>query len=134
MNLQVKNENKSRKKSRVRPIFDFDTNKKDKATQMRRYRACNPDYINEERLRRKIRCRKKKERIVKILGGKCKRCEYSRNIASLELHHPDGRIERDIGRSYLGWSWERIEREVIPFVELFYANCHREIENPELAI
>jgi transcription elongation factor Elf1 len=72
--------------------------------------------------------RNKKERLVKIFGGKCSICGYSTYIGALDFHHLDPK-KKDFALSVKGlaYSWESILREAQKCV-LVCKNCHAEVE------
>ena len=77
-------------------------------------------------LRRKIR-------LIRDLGHRCKRCGYERNLAALEFHHSDPAAKLfslDL-RSLSNRSWQAIAREALK-CELLCSNCHKETHNPHL--
>ncbi|MBI4447784.1 hypothetical protein HY643_02295 [Candidatus Woesearchaeota archaeon] len=80
--------------------------------------------------RREIRLK-----VIKSLGGHCKRCGYDKYPEVLEFHHRDP-AQKDFNISKKGHcrSWKRVEKE-IKKCDLLCANCHREIhvENRRLA-
>ena len=69
------------------------------------------------------RGRKKIERAVKYLGGKCVECGYDKHICSLDFHHKDPTQKSKNFSSKQGWSWERLKEE-IDKCELLCKNCH----------
>lgn len=93
---------------------------------MRNYRKTHKDMRNRQKNRRA-----KKQKVIEYMGSKCRNCGYDRNMAVLELHHPNG--DKDYrGTRYVSWSWKRIMEEVIPKTILLCTNCHREEHNPTL--
>jgi hypothetical protein len=102
------------------------------------YYKLHPEYKKIAADKKKALLRKKKRKIVELLGGRCSNpncaCPdgYSRCIAALELHHPDETTKNENFNNYLAMSMERIIKEVLPIVVLFCSNCHQEHHNPEL--
>lgn len=64
-----------------------------------------------------------KEKTVKYLGGKCKKCGYNKHLAALEFHHTSDNKDFNIGKS-LNRSWSYIKKE-LDKCELLCSNCHR---------
>ncbi|VVB52085.1 Uncharacterised protein [uncultured archaeon] len=75
----------------------------------------------------KNRAREQKKKAVKLLGGKCSRCGYSRCLGALEFHHtePENKI-RDV-HDFRFYNWEAFWFEAKKCI-LLCANCHREEE------
>jgi hypothetical protein len=97
------------------------------------YRKKHPENNkNYDKIRNGIRL--KKVEVVRLLGGKCCICGYHKNLAALELHHPDGTTKSESFTYYRKLSLERIIKEILPFVILVCSNCHREIHNPDFNI
>lgn len=70
---------------------------------------------------------------VKLLGGKCTKCGYNKNLSALEFHHRDPE-EKEFGldvRRFANNSIEKVTPEVGK-CDLLCANCHRELHNPEM--
>lgn len=69
---------------------------------------------------------KRKEKMVKILGGKCQLCGYDKCITALDFHHINGDDKQiNIGGSY-NRSWKSLSNE-IKKCWLLCCRCHREI-------
>lgn len=78
---------------------------------------------NRKRLQR---ARENKKRAIKIMGGACQECGYSRCTAALEFHHKDGtKKERNISQECLA-TWSRLVEE-IKKCRLLCSNCHKEL-------
>lgn len=77
----------------------------------------------ENEYKRKLR-RRKKERAIQLLGGKCQLCGYEKCMGSLDFHHTSDK-EDELARM---WSrpWKMIEVELKKCI-LLCANCHREL-------
>lgn len=67
--------------------------------------------------------KKQKLRAVEYKGGECQHCGYKKSVAALEFHHKDP-TEKD-PQWRMGWSWERLQKEIDKCI-LLCANCHRE--------
>lgn len=76
---------------------------------------------------------KKKLQLIELLGGKCEKCGYDKNIAAFDFHHRDGYEKNfEIKIQYLNWKDDdEILEEAIKCM-LLCANCHRELHNPHL--
>ena len=76
--------------------------------------------------RRNFRHRELKERLVRLLGGKCEVCGYSRCLAALEFHHRNPKTKRfSLGTAPVNMPWEKLVREAEK-CSILCANCHRE--------
>ena len=64
---------------------------------------------------------------VKLLGGKCVLCGYSKCLESLHFHHldPSNKIS---GPARIGSQTEKFIKEIKKCI-LLCANCHSEVEN-----
>lgn len=72
--------------------------------------------------------RKKKERLVRIFGGKCERCGYNKYIGALDFHHKDPRKKLfSLSVKGLCYSWSVLLREASKCM-LLCKNCHAEIQ------
>lgn len=70
--------------------------------------------------------KKRKARIVDLLGGKCTACGLVDDPVIYDLHHLNPE-EKDVGiGEILDFKWETIEKELQKCV-LLCANCHRKI-------
>lgn len=91
------------------------TAKEKKAKKLRSVRKCQTKMRKE-----------RKQKLVDLLGGKCKYCGYDKYIGSLQFHHLR---DKDFSISYwLLGKWERVLKE-IKKCELVCANCHGEIHH-----
>ncbi len=72
---------------------------------------------------------KKKEKLVKLFGGKCSRCGYCRYVGALDFHHKNP-MRKNFSLSVKGlcYSWNIILKEAQKCV-LLCKNCHAELEN-----
>ncbi len=73
---------------------------------------------------------KRKEKLVKMLGGCCKRCGYKKSLAALSFHHidPSTKVFDLSHNGNLLHSWEEVVKEALK-CELLCLNCHSEIHN-----
>ena len=67
--------------------------------------------------------KEKKTKAVDFKGGKCQTCGYHKSVAALEFHHLDP-TQKD-PQYRMGWSWERLQKELDKCI-LLCSNCHRE--------
>lgn len=90
-------------------------NKKD------RWRCGKCRYESQQRSIKSV-----KQKVVTVLGGKCRVCGYSKCLEALEFHHadPSGK-ERNVSK--FPSSYPRALQEAKKCV-LLCANCHREVE------
>lgn len=71
--------------------------------------------------------------LIQKLGGKCCKCGYDRNITALEFHHKDPETksfnldQRKISNTKLDILLEEVDKCI-----LVCANCHRELEHPDM--
>jgi len=68
----------------------------------------------------------KKQRAIKLMGGKCEVCRYNRCIACMDFHHKDPAQKDSDLKHLLCKKWEYIERE-IQKCRLLCCRCHREL-------
>lgn len=70
--------------------------------------------------------RRKKQKAVDYLGGKCQRCGYDRCLDALEFHHKDP-SEKEFSPAYviMRRKWDIAKKE-LDKCELLCSNCHRE--------
>jgi len=73
------------------------------------------------------RMKKRKQKLLEILGGGCSKCGYSKCIAALEFHHT-GNKEDHLAHIIKNSSEEKALKEVKGCI-LLCANCHRELHN-----
>ena len=71
--------------------------------------------------------RKRKEKLVKVLGGCCAKCGYEKSIRALSFHHKDPSTKCfDISSNgHLLQEWEIVLKEVLK-CQLLCLNCHAE--------
>jgi len=76
--------------------------------------------------------RKRKEKLVKILGGKCTKCGYNKSITALSFHHvnPKNKSFDISGNGSLLKDWNILLTEAMKCV-LLCLNCHAELHNDE---
>ena len=80
-----------------------------------------PDETDGRQYRKKV--------LVDIRGGSCEKCNYSKNFAALDFHHP-GKKNFTISQALTEFTNRQFEEVLIPEVKkytiLLCANCHRE--------
>ena len=105
------------------------------AKYMSSYRLAHPEYTAREKIRDRIfkagKRRENKIRLIQVFGGKCIYCGYNKNAAAMEFHHRNAKEKEINFNIYL--SFDKMLKEAKK-CDLVCANCHREIENPELAL
>lgn len=67
-----------------------------------------------------------KERIIRVLGGKCVICGYDKCQQALEVHHIDPKEKDFTIAANTNRAYEQISNEIKKCV-LLCANCHREV-------
>ena len=72
----------------------------------------------------------RKEKLVKMLGGKCVKCGYKKSLVALSFHHLDPKTKLfDLSHNgNLLHSWDEVVREAKK-CELLCLNCHAETDN-----
>ena len=81
----------------------------------RRRHRCSSCNTRIRRMRTKLAA-------IKLLGGKCNRCDFKGPPAAFDFHHRDGTKDFSIGQ-VANKSWEVIKRELAK-CELLCRNCH----------
>lgn len=71
----------------------------------------------------RIRRYRTKMMAVEYLGGKCKKCGWTGNVAAFEFHHLDNNKDFNIGNAS-NKSWAYVVKE-LDKCELLCSNCHR---------
>jgi hypothetical protein len=81
-----------------------------------------------------LRALKRKLALVELMGGKCVKCGYNKNLSALHFHHVDSyKKDFKLGMRVLSnRNWEAIKSEAKKCT-LLCANCHSEEHNPELS-
>ncbi len=72
--------------------------------------------------------RSMKLQAIKLLGGKCCICGYSKCIDALEFHHEDPTIKEFKLGSGNTMSWKEYKQEALKCM-LVCSNCHKEIHS-----
>src|SRR5438046_7331808 len=87
---------------------------------------CSEGYKKKNVHRCNVRCRKYKQILVDLLGGKCEKCGYNKCLSALEFHHLDPN-EKDFSVSdFKNSHLEKMKVEVEKCI-LVCSNCHREL-------
>ena len=84
----------------------------------------------------------KKKILVRIYGGKCEKCGYGRNYASLVFHEDEGlnNKKKDSKGHTVSFVNTDLAKKIIESgvpdkrVHLMCSNCHGEFHHPELEI
>ena len=86
------------------------------------------DYVKIARNKRRKRdSLERKQKAIKLLGGKCKMCGYNKTVSALTFHHrnPDEK-EFEVGIIVKDHNWEKVLGE-LKKCDLLCFNCHMEI-------
>lgn len=77
--------------------------------------------------RNRRRRHERKSTLVKMFGGKCKKCGYKKSLSALGFHHRDEREKKFTvsGNNLINRSWEAVVAEAKK-CDLLCANCHSE--------
>ena len=102
----------------------------------RKYKKLNKE--DRDILNKKTYCYQKFQRIkrkielVKLAGGCCVKCGYDKNLAVFNFHHrnPEEKLFTIDSRQLYAKSWEILLLE-LKKCDLYCANCHQELHNPE---
>lgn len=89
----------------------------------------NPNYYKKQQERAWAR----KLELIELMGGKCSKCGYNKNIAALEFHHvkPSSKSFPLDARHLSNTSTNKILDEAKKCV-LLCSNCHKETHYPEM--
>lgn len=96
----------------------------------RQYKYCRDKGHNKEwcnSCRSNSRRFKRKQKLVALAGGKCKRCGYNRSVKVLEFHHRNPAEKKFAISGSHTRAWAEILKEMQK-CDLLCANCHREVE------
>ena len=86
--------------------------------------AIKPNYVADNKSER----HRRKEVLVKMLGGKCSRCGYKKSLAALSFHHIDPKT-KSFDISHNGQhTWEEVLLEARK-CRLLCLNCHMELND-----
>ena len=108
------------------------TNKKTKSTRKYCYN-CSPPYQSKHTKnskKHKSERRRRKEILVKMLGGHCTKCGYNKSISALSFHHknPKNKCFDISNNGCLLQDWDIVVAEAEK-CKLLCLNCHAEIHN-----
>lgn len=84
-------------------------------------------------VKQKARGLDRKLSMIKLMGGKCCKCGYDKNIAALEFHHinPEEKEFQLDARHISNTKMEKLEKELSKCI-LVCSNCHKEIHHEDL--
>ena len=93
-------------------------------------RACTMKKSGRWYKRQKMRGFERKKEFVNLLGGKCSKCGYNKNLAALDFHHLDPeQKESPLNFAFLmKMRYEKCLLEINKCI-ILCANCHREHHN-----
>jgi hypothetical protein len=76
------------------------------------------------------RWRDRKRKAVELMGGKCQKCGYNKNLSCFDFHHLDP-SQKEVGWNKMRqWKWDKTIEELKKCI-LLCRNCHGEIHNIE---
>lgn len=111
-------------------------------------KSCSKNLKGKQRLYCSIRCKnqfhqsypaqkrrglQRKVQLFLLAGGKCKKCDYKKNLAALSFHHLSSK-EKDFkldARSLSNRTIAVVMKEFKKCILLCH-NCHHELHNPDL--
>lgn len=76
------------------------------------------------------RYRERKQRVIKMFGGKCSVCGYCKNINALDFHHLNPKDKDRSWAELKNANWNKLMLELQKCI-LVCRNCHAEIHWPE---
>jgi len=108
------------------------TNKKTNRSRLQCYN-CNPGKllkVDGDKRHHRLERRRRKEILVKMLGGHCAICGYNKSITALSFHHkqPKKKCFDISSNGNLLRDWDEIVQEVQK-CKLLCLNCHAEYHN-----
>ena len=105
------------------------TNRKTKQTRKLCYN-CSPIRSINRSPEHKSERKRRKEILVKMLGGHCVKCGYNQSIKALSFHHkcPKDKLFDISNNGNLMGNWDDVVREARK-CELMCLNCHSEYHN-----
>jgi hypothetical protein len=83
--------------------------------------------------KQKLRWGDRKRKAVELMGGKCQKCGYDKNLACLDFHHIDPATKDKDWKSVRTYKWEKIVEELKKCI-LVCGNCHGEIHWPDQSL
>lgn len=91
------------------------------------YYQRNPEVRKSLKKAEKNKFRSRKIRFVKLMGGKCIKCGYDKNLYCLEFHHHE---KKDfVISSMFSMSEINISKEIVK-CEILCRNCHFDHHHP----
>ena len=90
---------------------------------------CKPPPGNYSKVRESER-RRRKEVLIKMLGGRCSKCGYNKSIPALSFHHkrPETKLFDISHNGNLMQEWSIVVREARK-CKILCLNCHAERHN-----
>lgn len=104
--------------------YEYSNEKERCRMKNKRWRQKYPEKVKEMWQKARKRNRNKKTRFVLKMGGKCSKCGYDKNIASLDLHHIDPSEKKHHPSRALRLSYKTVEEEFNKCI-ILCANCHQ---------
>jgi hypothetical protein len=86
--------------------------------------------MSKRETRRALR-RRKKDKFIALLGGKCSKCEQEYHRSVYDFHHINPEDKEHDWHTLRELSWDVIEKEIEKCI-LLCANCHRLTHAEEL--
>ena len=102
----------------------------------RQTRFCSVECKNSFHQRypaQRLRGVRRKLELVKMLGGKCSKCGYDKNLSALSFHHIADKTYKMETRNISNRSRERVLAEFAK-CQLLCLNCHAELHNPHMEL
>jgi len=102
----------------------------DKKTSKNRKKCFNCSPPLSKNNKHKSKRRKRKEELVKMLGGHCVECGYNKSVTALSFHHknPENKLFDISNNGNLMKKWEIVVSEAKK-CELLCLNCHAVLHN-----
>jgi hypothetical protein len=88
--------------------------------------------VHDKNQNNKEERRKRKEELVKMLGGSCTECGYNKSIRGLSFHHihPEDKCFDISANGFMLRDWSEVVAEAKKCC-LLCLNCHAELHNEE---
>jgi hypothetical protein len=94
----------------------------------------NPMVYKNVELKRQERHRQYKLKLIKMRGGKCEICGYSKNMSCFDFHHKDPSKKEHEPKEIIRNPNFEIAEEYLKQCVLVCKNCHFEIHHPDTEI
>jgi hypothetical protein len=73
----------------------------------------------------------KKKQVILTMGGKCSRCGYNKNLASLDFHHLDPNTKSfNLNATVIAYGPQEAVQTELKKCVVLCRNCHSELHNP----